>query len=129
MWVKLSLKFMFQKTVDDLIRNLEGFIPHERLRGVYSFFDISVVFHFSPIPLEFKYVCDPPAALNNGGILTDYQSILMEMRTQMNTVLHFLDAHIELLQEFAKDQPVLNSDKGYDAVFVFETHPIKPGEQ
>lgn len=118
MWVKLSLKFMFQKTVDDLIRNLERCVPPEHLRGVYSFFDISVVFQFSPILLEFKYVCDPPAALTNGGILTDYLSILMEMKTQMNTVLHFLDAHVERLQEFATDQPVLNSDKGYDAVFV-----------
>lgn len=112
MWVKLSLTFMFQKTLDDLIRNPEGFIPHEHLRGAYSFFDISVVLHFSPILLEFKHVCDPPAALTNGGILTDYLSTLMEMRTQMNTVLHSVNAHIERLQELAKDQPVLSSDKG-----------------
>lgn len=43
----------------------------------------------------------------------------------MNHVQGFLDAHIGLLEDFSKDQPAQESDKGYNAVFVLKTHKKK----
>ncbi|XP_044024588.1 uncharacterized protein LOC122862851 isoform X2 [Siniperca chuatsi] len=73
-----------QKPIDVLIRDLKGFIPHESFR----------------------------AALTNSGVLVDYLRILKDMKTQMNCVQSFLDAHIGLLEEFSQNQPAQESDKG-----------------
>ncbi|XP_041814980.1 uncharacterized protein LOC121622171 isoform X1 [Chelmon rostratus] len=66
-----------QKPVDVLISKLKASNQHESLR----------------------------AALNSSGTLLDYLNTLKDMKTQMNNIQGFLDAHIELLEEFTKHQP------------------------
>ncbi|XP_074470922.1 uncharacterized protein LOC141755710 [Sebastes fasciatus] len=66
-----------KKPVDQVLKELKGFIPHEFLRD----------------------------ALTNNGVLVDYLHILKDMKTQMNHVQSFLDAHICLLEEFNTNQP------------------------
>nr|XP_046229991.1 uncharacterized protein LOC124051018 isoform X2 [Scatophagus argus] len=66
-----------QKPVDAVIRELKAFIPHEIFR----------------------------AAVTGNGVFVDYLHILKDMKTQMNNVQAFLDAHIGLLEEFSKYPP------------------------
>lgn len=54
----------------------------------------------------------PPAALTGNGVLVDYLHILKDMKSQMNNVQGFLDAHIGLLDKFSRDQPVQESNNG-----------------
>lgn len=65
-----------QKRTDVLLKELKDFIPHDSLR----------------------------AALNSNGVLVDYLPILKEMKTQLENVQNFLEAHIGLLEEFTKNQ-------------------------
>ncbi|KAM7395588.1 hypothetical protein PAMA_007049 [Pampus argenteus] len=69
-----------QKPIDVLLEELKEFIPRESFR----------------------------AALTSNGVLVDYLHILKEMKTQMNYVQTFLDAHIRLLEENQHQEP----DKG-----------------
>ncbi|KAM6905762.1 uncharacterized protein PEZ65_017114 isoform 1-T1 [Lycodopsis pacificus] len=50
------------------------------------------------------------AALTGDGVLVDYLRILKDMKTQMDHVQGFLEAHISLLEEFSKnpDQELAN---------------------
>ncbi|XP_039454901.1 uncharacterized protein LOC116332219 isoform X1 [Oreochromis aureus] len=66
-----------QKPIDILIKEFKDFIPHEYFR----------------------------AALTEHGVLVDYLKMLKEMKTKMNKVQDFLDAHINLLEDFRKSQP------------------------
>ncbi|KAM7368063.1 hypothetical protein PAMP_014314 [Pampus punctatissimus] len=69
-----------RKPIDVLLEELKEFIPRESFR----------------------------AALTSNGVLVDYLHILKEMKTQMNYVQTFLDAHIRLLEENQHQDP----DKG-----------------
>ncbi|XP_051264553.1 uncharacterized protein LOC127368118 [Dicentrarchus labrax] len=73
-----------QKPTDELISELKAFIPLESFR----------------------------AALTSNGVLADYLRILKDMKTQMNNVQGFLDAHIGLLEELSTDQPDQEPNKG-----------------
>ncbi|XP_063324697.1 uncharacterized protein LOC134623536 [Pelmatolapia mariae] len=73
-----------QKPIDVLIKEFKDFIPHESLR-------------------------DP---LTENGVLTNYLKMLKEMKIQVNKVQDFLDAHINLLEDFRKSQPLQDQDKG-----------------
>ncbi|XP_024860124.1 uncharacterized protein LOC108231766 [Kryptolebias marmoratus] len=66
-----------QKSIEKLLKDLQGFVPHDSLK----------------------------AALTNNGVLVDYLHILKDMKTQLNTVQGFLDAHIRLLEDISKGQP------------------------
>ncbi|XP_037606760.1 uncharacterized protein si:ch211-245h14.1 isoform X4 [Sebastes umbrosus] len=66
-----------KKPVDQVLKELKEFIPHESFRD----------------------------ALTNNGVLVDYLHILKDMKTQMNHVQSFLDAHICLLEGFSTNQP------------------------
>ncbi|XP_037606771.1 uncharacterized protein si:ch211-245h14.1 isoform X14 [Sebastes umbrosus] len=66
-----------QKPVDQVLKELKGFIPRDSFR----------------------------AALTNNGVLVDYRPILKDMKTQMNHVQSFFDAHDSLLEEFSTNQP------------------------
>lgn len=46
----------------------------------------------------------PPAALTGPGVLVDYLRVLKEMKTQMNNIQNFFDAHIGLLEELTEDK-------------------------
>ncbi|KAI3363780.1 hypothetical protein L3Q82_001388 [Scortum barcoo] len=86
--VKLKLrraifeKAQKHKPIDVLLRELKSFIPDEHLR----------------------------AASTGNGVLADYLNILKDMKTQMNKIQSFLDAHIDLLQGFNRDHPVQGPD-------------------
>ncbi|XP_076729883.1 uncharacterized protein LOC101481016 isoform X3 [Maylandia zebra] len=73
-----------QKPIGVLIEKFKDFIPHEYFR----------------------------AALTENGVLVGYLKMLKEMKTQMNKVQDFLDAHINLLEDLRKSQPLQNQDKG-----------------
>ncbi|XP_025754691.1 uncharacterized protein LOC102078051 isoform X12 [Oreochromis niloticus] len=73
-----------QKPIDILIKEFKDFIPHESLR----------------------------AALTENGVLTNYLKMLKETKIQVNKVQDFLDAHINLLEDFRKSQPSQDQDKG-----------------
>ncbi|XP_078029850.1 uncharacterized protein LOC117270325 isoform X2 [Epinephelus lanceolatus] len=66
-----------QKPVEKLLRDVKKFIPDQSLRD----------------------------ALTNNGVLVDYLQILKDMKSQMNNVQSFLDAHIDLLEEYSTKQP------------------------
>ncbi|XP_039638792.1 uncharacterized protein LOC120547308 isoform X1 [Perca fluviatilis] len=66
-----------QKPIDVILRELKDFIPHESFR----------------------------TALSNNGVLVDYLHILKDIKTQINNVQSFLDAHIDMLEEFSKNPP------------------------
>ncbi|XP_061603032.1 uncharacterized protein LOC133464859 [Cololabis saira] len=65
-----------QKPINVLLKELQGFIPHEPLK----------------------------AALSSDGILVDYLHILRDMKSQVNNVQSFLEAHINLLEDIGKAQ-------------------------
>lgn len=66
-----------QVPINVLLKNLKDFIPQESFR----------------------------AALTNNGVLVDYLHVLKDMKTQLNSVQTFLDAHIRLLEEMSDQQP------------------------
>ncbi|XP_068433286.1 uncharacterized protein [Clinocottus analis] len=66
-----------QPIAERLLQNLKGFIPHDFLS----------------------------AALTKDGVLVDYFQHLKDMKTQMNGQMSFINAHINLLEEFREDQP------------------------
>ncbi|XP_049445555.1 uncharacterized protein LOC125896748 isoform X2 [Epinephelus fuscoguttatus] len=66
-----------QNPVEKLLRDVKKFIPDQSLRD----------------------------ALSNNGVLVDYLQILKDMKSQMNNVQSFLDAHIDLLEEYVTKQP------------------------
>lgn len=72
-----------QRPVNELIRELKAFIPQEHLR----------------------------VALSDNGVLTEYLHLLKDMRTQMDNIQDFINAHISFLEESSKDQPDQESDK------------------
>ncbi|XP_022067647.2 uncharacterized protein LOC110963529 isoform X2 [Acanthochromis polyacanthus] len=75
-----------QKPVDLLLEGLREFIPLESLR----------------------------AALTDNGVLVDYLHVLKNMKTQMDNVQTFLDAHINLLEDISKpgrNQELQNGSK------------------
>lgn len=53
----------------------------------------------------------PQDALTNNGVLVDYLHILKEMKTHVDQVKDFLEAHVKFLEELSKDQPTEESDK------------------
>uniref|UniRef100_UPI003AAD8479 uncharacterized protein n=1 Tax=Centroberyx gerrardi TaxID=166262 RepID=UPI003AAD8479 len=73
-----------QKPINALLKDLKHFIPDESLK----------------------------AALTENGVLNDYLLILRDLKTQMTNVQTFLDAHIDLLEEYTKN-PNQKSDKGF----------------
>lgn len=79
-------KFKLRRTIYNIIHKQKPF--HELLKGLKDF-----------IPRE-----SLKAALTTNGVLVDYLHILKEMKSQMNNVQSFLDAHIAVLQEFNTDQ-------------------------
>ncbi|XP_029281807.1 uncharacterized protein LOC115003995 isoform X2 [Cottoperca gobio] len=66
-----------QKPVEQLLREVREFIPDDNFK----------------------------AALTDNGVLVNYLSILKDMKTQMNNIQSFLDAHINVLEEFRWNQP------------------------
>ncbi|XP_063351518.1 uncharacterized protein LOC134643183 [Pelmatolapia mariae] len=72
-----------QKPIDALIKEFKNFIPHESLS----------------------------AAVTENGILVNYLKMLKEMKNQMQTVQDFLDAHIRLVEDLRKSQPLQDQDK------------------
>lgn len=60
----------------------------------------------------------PPDALTSNGVLVDYLHILKDLKTEMNHVQSFLDAHIGFLEDLSQKQQDQESDKGCNAVFV-----------
>lgn len=77
-----------QKPIEVLMKELKGFIPHESLSN----------------------------ALTENGILVDYLHILKDMKTQMNHVQTFLDAHIRLLEDIRKPKTEQEPNKGQNAI-------------
>ncbi|XP_065328084.1 uncharacterized protein LOC134643539 [Pelmatolapia mariae] len=73
-----------QKQIDVPIEEFKDFIPHESLS----------------------------AALTENRVLVNYLKMLKEMKTQMNKVQDFLAAHINLLEDFRKSQPLQDQEKG-----------------
>ncbi|XP_056261480.1 uncharacterized protein LOC130187684 [Seriola aureovittata] len=73
-----------QKPINVVLEELKGFIPHESFRS----------------------------ALTNNGVLVDYLHILKDIKTQVNNVQTFLDAHIDLLENMSKTQPDPEPGKG-----------------
>ncbi|XP_049913899.1 uncharacterized protein LOC126398525 isoform X5 [Epinephelus moara] len=66
-----------QEPVEKLLREIKEFIPDQSFRD----------------------------ALTNNGVLVDYLQILKDMKSQMDNVQSFLDAHINLLEEYGTKQP------------------------
>ncbi|XP_037837356.1 uncharacterized protein LOC108231805 isoform X2 [Kryptolebias marmoratus] len=73
-----------RKPINVLLRELQGFLPHDSLR----------------------------AALTNNGVLADYVHMLKDMKTQLNTVQSFIEAHIGLLEDISKGQPEQQQGRG-----------------
>lgn len=124
----------FQKPINDLLKELKHFIPQESFRGVYrhalgfiSPFDTCSAFalgpelndaifldqllHFSAL-MEYCFAYSKTqiytflvAALTNNGVLVDYLNIMKEMKSQLDRVQSFFDAHIDLLEEVRKTPP------------------------
>ncbi|XP_054871656.1 uncharacterized protein LOC111587166 isoform X3 [Amphiprion ocellaris] len=87
-----------QKPVDVLLEGLRDFIPHESLR----------------------------AALTGNGVLVDYLRILKNMKTQMDNVQTFLDAHINLLENISKPGPNQELQHGSKSSTSATTGPVEP---
>ncbi|KAA8583175.1 hypothetical protein FQN60_015721 [Etheostoma spectabile] len=66
-----------QKPIGVILSELKEFIPRESFR----------------------------TALTNNGVLVDYLCILKDIKTQINNVQSFLDAHLAVLEEFSKNPP------------------------
>ncbi|MEQ2216727.1 hypothetical protein XENOCAPTIV_021406 [Xenoophorus captivus] len=81
-----------QKPVKKLLEDLRGFIPDDSIRD----------------------------ALTNNGVLVDYLHLLKDMKTQLNNVQSFLEAHIGLLEDI-KAQPQQKCDQSQAKVLVGET--------
>ncbi|XP_071335048.1 uncharacterized protein [Trachinotus anak] len=73
-----------KKPINVVLEDLRGFIPHESLRS----------------------------ALTNNGVLADYLRVLKDIKTQVNNVQTFLDAHIDLLENMSKTQVDPEPGKG-----------------
>ncbi|MEQ2297405.1 hypothetical protein AMECASPLE_034437, partial [Ameca splendens] len=71
-----------QKPVKKLLEDLRGFIPDDSIRD----------------------------ALTSNGVLVDYLHLLKDMKTQLNNVQSFLEAHIGLLEDI-KAQPQQKCDQ------------------
>ncbi|KAG7220790.1 hypothetical protein INR49_032033 [Caranx melampygus] len=65
-----------QKPISKVLKDLTGFIPHDELRS----------------------------ALTNSGVLVDYLHILKDIKSQVNNVQLFLEAHIDLLENMRNPQ-------------------------
>lgn len=57
------------------------------------------------------------AALARSSVLADYLRILKDMKTQMDSVQNFLNAHISLLEELSNDRPRQKTDTLPGCVF------------
>ncbi|XP_069014533.1 uncharacterized protein [Embiotoca jacksoni] len=71
-----------QRTIHVLVKELQKLIPHE------------------------------PLGVASKGVLADYLHMLKDMKTQMNNVQTFLDAHIGLLEDINNTQPDPKPDEG-----------------
>ncbi|MED6240634.1 hypothetical protein ATANTOWER_024714 [Ataeniobius toweri] len=81
-----------QKPVKKLLEDLRGFIPDDSIRD----------------------------ALTSNGVLVDYLHLLKDMKTQLNNVQSFLEAHIGLLEDI-KAQPQQKCDQSQAKVLVGAT--------
>ncbi|XP_047243915.1 uncharacterized protein LOC124881954 isoform X1 [Girardinichthys multiradiatus] len=81
-----------QKPVKKLLEDLRGFIPDDFIRD----------------------------ALTSNGVLVDYLYLLKDMKTQLNNVQSFLEAHIGLLEDI-KAQPQQKCDQSQAKVLVGAT--------
>ncbi|XP_069570541.1 uncharacterized protein [Brachyistius frenatus] len=59
-----------------------------------------------------KLIPREPLGVASSGVLVDYLHLLKDMKTQMNNVQTFLDAHIDLLEDIYKTQPDPKPDEG-----------------
>ncbi|XP_041832352.1 uncharacterized protein LOC121634027 isoform X2 [Melanotaenia boesemani] len=84
------------KPIDVILKELKGFIPHDSLRD----------------------------ALSRNGVLVDYLHVLKDLRTQVNNVQSFLEAHIGLLEDISQVQPDQEPERGTSA-----SGPCAPVEQ
>ncbi|XP_026173763.1 uncharacterized protein LOC113136877 isoform X2 [Mastacembelus armatus] len=84
-----------QKPVNVILRELKEFIPHD----------------------SFK------AAVTNNGVLVEYLPMLKDMKSHLNNVQEFLDAHIELLENTIKNQVDPEPTKGSLAI---AHRPVEP---
>ncbi|KAM6915119.1 uncharacterized protein FYW49_010027 [Xenentodon cancila] len=73
-----------RKPINVLLKELQGFIPYEPLK----------------------------AALSSNGILVDYLHILRDLKSQVNNVQSFLEAHINLLEDIDEAQPAQEPLRG-----------------
>ncbi|XP_029705025.1 uncharacterized protein isoform X4 [Takifugu rubripes] len=59
---------------------------------------------------ELKGFIPHESACASSGVVGDYLCILKEMKTQMDTVQTFINAHIDLLEDLSKDPPLHKTD-------------------
>ncbi|XP_056872507.1 uncharacterized protein LOC130515921 isoform X4 [Takifugu flavidus] len=59
---------------------------------------------------ELKGFIPHESAFASSGVVGDYLCILKEMKTQMDTVQTFINAHIDLLEDLSKDPPLHKTD-------------------
>lgn len=94
---------------DNLTYPLES-VGESHIRYVTVFILASNVSHTHPSL--------PPAALTENGVLADYLKILKDMKTQVNHMQAFLEAHIDLLENSNKAEADHEPNRGFNAVFV-----------
>ncbi|XP_031721984.1 uncharacterized protein LOC116393625 isoform X2 [Anarrhichthys ocellatus] len=95
--------------------DIEVLTPEELLQLFPAVMDLKLrrtIFHVIHKPREVELVLNKlkgfipiesfRAALTDNGVLVDYLRILKDMKTQMDNVQGFLDAHISLMEEFSK---------------------------
>lgn len=71
-------------------------------------------------------IFSPSDALSGNGALLDYLHILKELKSEVNHIQEFIDAHIELLEKISQSQD-RSPDKGCDIVLVDELDLIVVG--
>ncbi|XP_077949814.1 uncharacterized protein LOC120807969 isoform X3 [Gasterosteus aculeatus] len=87
-------------TEDDLRDLFPGIKNIKRRRAIYD------IIHSQPIGQILKKLrgfipeASLTAALTNNGVLVDYLGLLMDMKTQMDKVMTFIEAHISFLKEY-----------------------------
>uniref|UniRef100_G3PIQ0 Uncharacterized protein n=1 Tax=Gasterosteus aculeatus TaxID=69293 RepID=G3PIQ0_GASAC len=87
-------------TEDDLRDLLPGIKNIKRRRAIYD------LIHSQPIGQILKKLrgfipeASLTAALTNNGVLVDYLCLLMDVKTQMDKVMTFIEAHISFLKEY-----------------------------
>ncbi|KAF7650596.1 hypothetical protein LDENG_00123340 [Lucifuga dentata] len=100
-------------TRQDLLELFPGDQNFKLRRNIYE-----IIHEQSPIEVLLKETKDliPDesfrGALSSNGVLNDYLQILKGLKTQMDDVQTFIDAHIDLMDEYSKNQDP-NPTKGF----------------